>query len=157
MVTISGSGFDTQAGNNHVMVNTTPAAMNGAASLTSLSILAPAAGSCRIRVITPAGVAVSTGDLYIVPSGSDISDVAYTVRANLGDTVTVTLNTSGFGLLVFDGKDGNSVSISVGSSSFSACSLQLYQPNGSLMGSSDTVRVRAPCKRRCFPLPEPMH
>ena len=136
-VTISGSSFDLTLANDRLIVNTTVAAAPTSVTSSSMVLAAPASGSGRIYLSTPAGQATSAADLFIVPSGNTPSQVSYTGRTTLGSTATVSIPTaSTFGLLLFDGSAGKSVNVSASSSTLSSCTFSVYQPNGKAVGST---------------------
>src|SRR5262249_53907222 len=116
-VTVTGSGFETAAANNRLSFDTISGVVSSASS-TTLNSTTPVAGSGHISVTTPNGTAISTGDYFIAPPPHVAADVGFTGRTTLGGTATVTLSsTTQIGLLIFDGTEGQKVSITMTNSS----------------------------------------
>jgi RHS repeat-associated protein len=126
-VTLTGSGFDSDPLNNVVAVNQTRAQVTAATS-TSLTIRVPAGATTgKVTVRTPDGDTTSTADLFIVPSGYTVANVAVAQRIPLGTAQTVTIPTAGqIALLAFDLADGQYASVSLGSGTFGSCGLNAY-------------------------------
>jgi YD repeat-containing protein len=151
-VTITGMNFDPAPPNDRLIVNLTPVGVPGAVSSTSMNMNVPShAGSGHISLNTPAGLAVSTGDLFIPPPGYTVSQLAFTGRATLGTPTTVSIpSANGIGLLVFDGIAGQSVGIVPSAPTFNGCTLQVYAPDATALGptgscsSAGVVRVNLP-------------
>jgi YD repeat-containing protein len=138
-VTTTGANFDLSPQNNRVLINATPAGLPANVTATSFTGTVPAqTGSGHISLGTPAGTTISSSDLFIPPSGHSASQVAFTGRTNFGSTTTVSIASSGgLGLLIFDGVAGHSVSLSTSAPAFNgACTLQLYNPDYTPLGSS---------------------
>jgi YD repeat-containing protein len=154
-VTVTGANFDPVPQNDRVRVNATPAALPTNVSATSFQIAVPSqTASGHVAVATPAGIATSSGDLYIPPSGYLASQVTFTARATIGSTTTVSVGTSNtIGLLIFDGVAGHSISFSTSSPAFNGnCSLQLYKPDNSAWGNSGSCSVATFFDSRKLPL-----
>lgn len=131
-VTISGANFDTTAANDRLKVNTTAVATPSSVTSSSMVMTAPSSfGSGHIYLSTPAGYVASSGDLFFstIPS-----QVVYTGRAALGSPTTVSIPTSGRGLLLFDGSAGQPVSISLSSSNFTFCVFNVWNPDRTSLG-----------------------
>lgn len=138
-VTITGTNFDPTPANNRVEFNGFVAAVT-AGTTTSLTATVPAAAtSGRIKIIAPAGVAVSEGDFFIPPSPTTISQVEVTGRMAIGETKALNITTNGrAGLFVFDGVAGDKVSVVVNSSTLEG-SLTVFNPSGTSLASTSTV------------------
>src|SRR5262249_15779222 len=133
-VTVTGSGFETVAANNRLSFDTISGVVNSATS-NALSATTPIAGSGHISVTTPNGTATSTSDYFIAPPPHVAADVGFTGRTTIGGTTTVTLSsTSQIGLLIFDGAEGQKMSITMTNSSFNGnVELQILNPDTSLL------------------------
>jgi IPT/TIG domain len=141
-VTVTGTGFDPTPINDVVKVNLSPASIS-AATASSLGITVPnSVASGHISVRTKAGTATSTQDFY-VPFGTHlVTDIGFTGRMTANSTQTVSIGTAGkIGLMLFDGVPGQSISITVGSSTFGSCNLFLIDPLGHQLGSAGCGRV----------------
>jgi YD repeat-containing protein len=139
-VTIAGANFDPAPPNDRLIVNTTAAPVPSTASSASITVSAPRnAGSGHISLNTPAGIAVSTDDLFIPPPGYTASQLAYTGRAIPGSPTTISIPTAnGIGLLLFDATAGQAVSIVSSAPTFSGCQLQVYAPDATPVGSTSS-------------------
>lgn len=112
----------------------------------------PSAGSGHISLSTLFGAATSSGDLFIPPSGYSASQVIYTGRAALGSTTTVSIPTTGIGLLLFDAASGKNINVSSSSSTFSSCTFELLRPDGTVMGSSANCATTTSLGAQVLPL-----
>ncbi len=134
-VTISGDNFETAAANNKVKFNATNAGASSATA-TSISTSVPTTGSGRISVTTPAGSATSTGDFYVLPSGSSASDFQVMGRMNFPGSQTVTITTIGKkALLLFDGVAGQRFSLDPTNNNIGISTLSIFKPDGTLWQS----------------------
>ncbi|HYJ84990.1 MAG TPA: IPT/TIG domain-containing protein [Pyrinomonadaceae bacterium] len=134
-VTISGDNFETAAANNKVKFNTTNAGASSATA-TSIATSVPVSGSGRIAVTTPAGSATSTGDFYVLPSGTSASDFELMGRMNFPGSQTVTITTVGKkALLLFDGVAGQRFSLDPSNNNIGISTLSIFKPDGTLWQS----------------------
>ncbi|MBZ5532898.1 MAG: IPT/TIG domain-containing protein [Acidobacteriia bacterium] len=133
-VTINGTNFDPNLLNDRIRVNVS-AALPASATPTSIATTAPPVfTSGRVTVVTPAGIAVSSQDLFVPFLAHVITDVAYTGRSAFGSNQTVALPAGKIGLLLFDATAGQRVSLNLTSSTYpTSCSLYLFAPDGSQM------------------------
>jgi YD repeat-containing protein len=152
-VTISGANFNTAPQNNRLAVNLSAAPIPSSVTSTSMVMTAPSGGSGHISLSTPGGTVTSTGDLFIPPSGTAVSSVAYTGRTTIGSAATVTIGSAnGVGLLLFDGLAGHKADIASSSSTIGNCSFQIYQPDGTAMGSSVSCAAANILQSQAFPV-----
>ena len=148
-IALTGTNFDPTPQNDRLFMNVTPApvAASPAPTTTSMSAVIPTfTGSGHISLTTQGGTAVSTGDLFIPPPGSGVSvaQVAYTGRTTLNTPTTVTLpNSSSFGMLLFDGIAGHTLSASL-TPVGGTFNYQLYSPDGTPLGGPSL------CNTSCF-------
>jgi len=135
---LTGTNFDSVAQNDELILNVTPTAVPTSVTSTNLTMAVPLlAGSGRISLRTPAGIAVSSGDLFVPPATFTPAQVAYTGRANFGTATNVSIPTANkTGLLLFDGQSGHNASVSVSSPSFNSCSYQIYKPDNTPLSST---------------------
>jgi hypothetical protein len=133
-VTITGSGFETVAANNRLAFDGIGGTVNSATS-TTLASTTPVAGSGHITVTTPNGTATSSGDYFIAPPPHVAADVGFTGRTTIGGNAAITVSTSTqVGLLIFDGTEGQKVSLSISNISISgAPDVQVLNPDTSLL------------------------
>jgi len=134
-VTITGTNFEPTPPTNNVLFNLTRATVESATATTIGTKVPAQAGSGRLAVATPAGKAVSAADFFVVPPGYTVAQVQITGRMAIGETRSVTLTSTGIALFVFDGAAGQRISVS-GTSTFWGGSLYLYDPYGTVIGSS---------------------
>jgi len=137
LLTVTGTNFDTTATNDKVNLNLSSASVSSATA-TSISTNVPnAVASGRISVSTSKGTAVSTQDFF-VPFGTHVAaDIGFTGRMSVNTTQSVSIGTAGkIGLLLFDGTQGQKISIVANSGSFGSCTLLLFDPYGQRLGSA---------------------
>jgi len=142
-LTITGSHFDPDPARDVVQINQTRAPLT-AASTSSLTVTVPqnAIGSGKVTVSTPAGVATSPADLYVLPTTFAASTLDGGQRVTV--PATVTLATAGSGhlaLAVFDAPANGRVFVREGTSTVPSCdgTLTVYDPHGVLIGSDSCV------------------
>lgn len=136
-LTITGTNFEASMPHDRVALNVTRA-WPTAASSTAIDTSVPSgAGSGRISVATPSGSAVSTADFFVPPPPFGVTDVVYTNRMAIGDTLGVPVSPSGkVGLAIFDAAAGQRVSLKVvpGPSS----DVKLFHPRLTLLTARST-------------------
>jgi len=136
-VTVSGTNFDASAGNDRLSVNQTVGIFASSASMTQLTVAAPAnTGSGHIGVATAGGSSVSTGDLYIVPSGYTPASVGYTGRTQSGSPVAISVPASNIGMLLIDGLAGQELSIQMSSNTLGTATVAVYSPQAAVVESA---------------------
>ena len=130
IVTVTGSGFETDPLKDSVRLNQTWATVQSAAT-GSMTVKVPvAAETGRIRVRTAVGSAQSTGDVFIVPSPYVIADVAQTNRVAIGAAQAVSLPTAGkIAILAFDLGEGQNATVSLTANTFATCGVNVYLRN----------------------------
>ena len=136
-VTVMGTNFSAQSLATKIYFNQTAAASSSANSATSIATVVPQSASTgRIRVSTPSGDGYSSQDFIIPPTGIAAADIINFKRATVdGASQTLDINTaSKVGLLVFDGKKGDYLSIQApifaANPAASLIQLEVYAPNG---------------------------
>ncbi|WP_306210107.1 RHS repeat-associated core domain-containing protein [Actinoplanes sp. RD1] len=132
LVTITGTGFDTDPARNVVTFQRTVAQVQSATP-TSLVVRVPVtAGSGKVSVRTPAGTATSAGDFLVAPPGYAIGNLAYAGRVGVGKpTVTATIAAGKSALLLIDGVSGEQASLRFEGNTIPVRSaLRLYTPYG---------------------------
>lgn len=131
-VTVSGNNFDTAAANNKVKFNGVNAGAFSATA-TSIDTSVPAVGSGRISVTTPNGTATSSGDFFVLPTGSAASDFQVMGRINFPGSQTVTITTAGKkAMLLFDGLAGQRFSLDPTNNNIGISTLSIFKPDGTL-------------------------
>ncbi|HEX6683294.1 MAG TPA: IPT/TIG domain-containing protein, partial [Candidatus Limnocylindrales bacterium] len=130
VVTVNGSGFETDPLKDAVRLNQTWTTVESA-SAGSMSIKVPiATGTGRVKVRTAYGSAQSAADVFVVPSPYAVADVAQTNRVAIGSAQTVTLPTAGkIALLAFDLADGQNATVSLSANTFGSCGVNVYVRN----------------------------
>ena len=133
-VTITGANF-ADAVNDVVAFNGIRASMTSA-SATSLTVIVPHASSGPITVATPDGTATSSTDFIIPPAGFGTGDILTTGRTAIGQGQTVTIGTANkIGLVLFDGTQGQQISLGVSGSTLTLAYISILNPDGSTLGS----------------------
>lgn len=140
-VTIEGSGFGASTGENEIRLNGVAVPISEASPTRLLATIPAGAASGPLRVTSPGGM-VSSADFVVPPSGYAVGDIDSVTRLTAGgDIVTSTVATSGkVGLLLFDGKAGQRISLllsagTVGTSSCCAMKVSIRRPDGSVLVS----------------------
>jgi YD repeat-containing protein len=112
VVTITGTNFESAPTNNKVRFNIGNSLVRSASAFSISGAVPPAkAASGPISVATPAGKAVG-GDFFIPPSPYTAADVEVTGRMSIGESRVVTIGTANkIGLIVFDGTEGQRLSV----------------------------------------------
>jgi YD repeat-containing protein len=135
-VSIVGTNFNSVPANDELTLNASQATVSTATSTTIATTVPTATASGHFKVLTPAGNAISAQDFY-VPFGSHVAtDIGFTARITSGGSQAVTLATSKIGLVLFDGVEGQRVSIGMSGSTFSSCNLFLVGPSNSTVATT---------------------
>ena len=132
--TITGLNFDPNPNNDQVTFNGTP---EGVASATSTTITTQyttfGATSGRISVTTPNGTAVGPDVFFPFATSSHAytaSDIDYTARMNIGDTVSITTDfnhgSTPIAVIVFDGIQGQDITASISNGGVGNCKLHVF-------------------------------
>lgn len=130
-LTITGTNFDVEATRNKVILNSTYATVTSATSAQLIASVPPAATSGKLTVVTSDGKAVSSGDFFVPPAPYSPSDVVSTGRMSMGQPTTVTVGTANkIGLLVFDGSQGQQVSVRITDVTTGYSQVSLLRPDG---------------------------
>jgi YD repeat-containing protein len=136
-ITINGANFATIATNNRVLINGRYATVT-AASSTALMVTVPIVGSGPVQVETPAGSALTSGNLIVNPQP------AYTIGAtnqgSIGNTSTIAIGSSGqIGLIFFNATAGQRINPHITADSFGidGTDMLLYGPDGNLINSEN--------------------
>ncbi|MFI9639121.1 RHS repeat-associated core domain-containing protein [Micromonospora sp. NPDC051925] len=141
-VTVTGTGFATQAADNAVTLNRTRAFLPTAAA-GSLTVEVPAGvASGRIGVRTAHGSGDSAADVFVAPAPYTVADVAHTARTTLGATTPVSIPSAGdIALVVFDLAEGQRASVKLADGTFGSCgvSAKLLDPFGRTAASAGCV------------------
>jgi YD repeat-containing protein len=139
-VTITGGNFASPAAANDVKVNIGLVSVNSA-SASSLSVNIPLnATSGRITVTTPAGQAVSSGDLFI-PSSGHVVLSGSTGRMTIGSSADLSVPAGGYtGLMIFDATTPQRIFVVLSgnkgtSGLFNGLTATLFDPEGNAIGT----------------------
>jgi len=134
-VTVNGTNFDV-ANNDNLKFNTTTAGLTSATSTQVSTVVPINTTSGRITIGTPAGTVTSTQDVYIPFGSYGVGDIGFTGRMTFGSTQNIAITTSGkIGLILFDGNQGQKVSIQTSGGNFVSCALDLFDPQGNQRAS----------------------
>jgi YD repeat-containing protein len=139
-VTITGTNFEFSPYTSKTKFNKTLASMASATTTEIVTSVPSQAASGRISVETPLGLAVSSGDFFIVPAPRTPADVGMTGRITIGESKVVSIPAAGkIAIIVFDGAAGQWVSIGTSNSTISAVSccttsrVTIYKPDGTTL------------------------
>ncbi|MBA3734958.1 MAG: IPT/TIG domain-containing protein [Actinobacteria bacterium] len=109
-LTISGTGFDTTAANDVVLLGGLRAPVT-TASATSLTLTIPASSSGKVTVVTPNGKAVSSADLVVPPAPYGASDIDTNVHMAVGDSRVIFTAANKVSVALIDTVGGQNLSI----------------------------------------------
>ena len=128
-VSLVGTNFDPTLANDKLRLNSSQAIVS-AATPTSMATTVPSAtASGHFTLLAPAGNAVSSQDFY-VPFGTHVpGDIGFTARITPGGSQPLTLGANQIAMVLFDGVEGQWISIGVTGSTFSSCSMFLIAPD----------------------------
>ncbi|WP_326557257.1 RHS repeat-associated core domain-containing protein [Micromonospora sp. NBC_01796] len=142
-VTVTGTGFATEAADNAITLNRTRA-FTPTVAAGSLGVQVPAgAGSGRIGVRTRYGSGEGTADVFVAPAPYAVADVAHTSRVALGGTRSVSIPSAGdIALVVFDLAEGQRASVQLADGTLGSCGIstaKVLDPFGRTAASSGCV------------------
>jgi YD repeat-containing protein len=141
-VSVTGNNFDSVLNNNELSFNISRARASSGTT-TSLAVAVPSpATSGHIAIRTPAGKAASSDYFFVPPPPYSVSSVQYTGHIAIGGQSNVAINTaSSIGLLVFDGTQGQGISVTAAGGTFGSCNLSVsvLTPTGAVLGSQSCM------------------
>jgi YD repeat-containing protein len=133
-LTINGTNFNTDTTFDRLTLNLGLSPVTTATATALATTIQGTATSGKVSVMTPAGSALSTADLFVTPPGYTASQVEVSTRTTIGSTQTVAINNpSKIGLLVFDGLSGQRMSTTFSAGSINGGTATLYDPAGRLL------------------------
>jgi len=141
-VTITGTNFDPTPSNNSLKFNVAYAPPTSATSTTiGTNVPSLSVSSGHLSVGTSSGQTTTSNYFFIPPAPYQVSNVAFTGQVSIPSTTTVPVNsTSQIGLLVFDGVQGQRVSMVVSGNYSGGCggvaqyfNVSILNPNGSAL------------------------
>jgi hypothetical protein len=128
---VTGFNFDVHPDGNAVAVGAGQAVVSAASVSSLLAVVGPTATSGKVTLTTALGQAVSTDDFFLLPDGYSEWDVAFAAREAPTGITTVTVGQTGkVGLVLFDGAQGESVTVFITASTFPSVSFAIYLPDG---------------------------
>jgi YD repeat-containing protein len=140
-VNITGTNFESTPSRNNLFFNVTNAQI-ASSSPAAISATAPAGTSGRLTVATRFGTAVSTGDFFIPPSPYTPASVELTGRMVLGESRTISISTANkIGLILFDGVQGQRVSVNFSNVTISSTTVRIYNPDGTISATGTVPTV----------------
>ena len=135
-VTLTGTNFDTTVTHNKVTLNTTFSEVISTTTTMLEMKVPPAATSGKIAVTTAAGSVIGSTDFFVPPGSYGVTDVEFMGRVAIGANQTVTIATANkVGLLLFDGDQGQQVSLQLSNVTISNSKVSIYSPDGALLVS----------------------
>jgi YD repeat-containing protein len=143
VVTIVGTNFDPLPGNDSVVFDSTLATTSASTLTTIATSVPPSAGSGKVQVTTPRGVAISPMDFVVVPAGYAATSIGGTGRLPTdGSSTNLSLPTaSKINVELFDASAGDLLTIGITSLSFTTVTLKVYEPHGTLLVSGAVTGV----------------
>lgn len=156
LVSVTGSNFDPVAPNNRVTLNGTHVRVESATSSSLTFKVPPSIGSGRITVSTQEGKATSTTDFIVPPAHYTPSDVAFSGRVAIGDSITVNVGTANkIGLVMFEGMAGQRVSVTLRDGTFTGLgngvAFAIHDPQGAAVGGNSTGQSSGFLETRILP------
>ncbi len=130
-ITITGTGFDSNATRDVVLFHQTAARVKQAGP-TSLTVEVPAAvASGRISVRTPGGTATSGADFLVSPRGFKIDQLVYGGRIELGKPMELDIPAGKEAVVLIDGKAGERVHLDLENNTVPVRSaMWMFSPHG---------------------------
>ena len=131
-IAVTGTNFDATPSNDRVRFNTMLASVPSSNSTTINTSVPTGAGSGKVQVTTPRGVAVSPMDFIVVPSGYSASSIGSTGRLPAdGSPSTISLPTAGrISVQLFDGTVGDLLTLCATNVSIASASIKVFKPDG---------------------------
>jgi YD repeat-containing protein len=135
VVTVTGTNFSADV--TKMYFGGAKASLNSVNATTIVAPVPAPAASGRINIVTAAGSTASTQD-FLVPFGShQPGDIAFSARMNIGTTQTVTLSgPHSIALLLFDASISQGINLQLSGSTFSNCTIYLFDTLGNQLASS---------------------
>jgi large repetitive protein len=145
IVTVAGSGFEPVAVQDRVRFNTALGQVTSSTPDTIATSVPPGAGSGKVFVTTPRGMAVSPMDFIVVPSGYSATNVGSTGRIPVdGSSTSISLPAArSVSVQLFDGNAGDLLTIGVTSTSLASCTIKVFNPDGTPLTVAAGVIVTA--------------
>jgi RHS repeat-associated protein len=109
-LTITGTGFDTAAANDVVLLGGDRAPVT-TATATSLTLTIPAPSAGKVTVVTPNGKAVSAADLVVPPAPYGAADLDTNVHMAVGDSRVISIATNKISVAQIDAVGGQNLAI----------------------------------------------
>lgn len=137
LVTITGTGFESQPVDNRVRFDATSAQVTDSTSTAITTSVPVGSNSGKVRLTTPRGVAISPMDFIVVPSGYSAGSIGTTGRIPTdGSTTAVSMPAANhIGVELFDGRVGDLLTIGVGSTTLASATIKVFDPDGNLLTS----------------------
>jgi YD repeat-containing protein len=136
-LTVNGTNFDSTLGNNRMTANVAIAQVTSAGPTALLANL-PATTTGRVSVATPAGTATSSTLLWVVPPPYAVADVDSTDTLSIATLTTVPINTANkIAMRVFEGTQGQRVSINVTDVNAGVTTVKIYDAYGNVLRSGN--------------------
>ncbi len=135
-VTITGTNFSTVIANDKVLINGTAAKVS-AATASSVTFTVPNdVSSGLIQVVTSSGLATSTTNFIIPPSGFALTDIVATgTTTENGGALALSDSVAGKPVLAFfNGTEGDNIKVAVQGPS--GATIQLLDPRGFVLGTA---------------------
>jgi large repetitive protein len=131
-ISIVGTNFEPVATQNRVRIGNALAQVISSTATTINVIVPPNAGSGRVRVTTPRGVAVSPADFIVLPQGYSASQIESSGRIVSDGTATTLAFPAAWrvGLRLFDGTVGELLTVGVSSMTLPSCVVRVFAPDG---------------------------
>jgi RHS repeat-associated protein len=134
-VTVNGTNFDAATlTNNATTFDNTFAVVTAATATTLTTVAPPNSGSGPVVVRTPNGIATSSGDLFIAPTGFTAAQVGPTARVAPGQAQTLNFTVPGkVGLLLVSVNAGQHLVLTITNGLSSTYNLTIRGPDGAAL------------------------
>jgi large repetitive protein len=144
VVTIVGTGFSETPAQNRVRFGNATAEVSASTSTTITTRVPQGAGSGKIRVTTPLGVAVSPTDFIVLPGGFSADQIGSVDRVNSDGSANIVSFAAAAraGIRLFEGTAGELLSIGVTNMTYGSTPIVVYGPdNKPLVSGTLTTAV----------------
>ena len=134
-VNVVGTNFDPTLANDKLRLNASPAVVSTVTSTTMATTVPAATASGHLALLTPAGNAISSQDFYVPFGNHAPTEIGPTARISPGGSVSLTLPANQIAMVLFDGLEGQRMSIGVTGSNFTSCNMYLIAPDNTTTAS----------------------
>ncbi len=130
-VSITGTNVDPLPVQNSLAFNGKATPVTAATATTLTATVQPGSTSGRLTLATPGGLVTSENDFFVPPLDYTAADVSQTGRLEInGPSLTRSIAPNTVGVFVFDGGQGEQVSLAISGLQFYSSGLTIFRPDG---------------------------